>query len=104
MHVQMQVQLQVQLQIRMKLTVLRLLLKRIFLLIQITVLIMRIMRIIPIYFQGGSISGGSTFKDGSVPPVLDFARQAHYPLKMKINITTQAMKPSGENPLLEFKK
>ena len=63
---QMQVQLQVQLQIRMKLTVLRLLLKRIFLLIQITVLIMRIMRIIPIYFQGGSISGGSTFKDGSV--------------------------------------
>ena len=66
MQVQMQVQLQVQLQIRMKLTVLRLLLKRILLLIQITVLIMRIMRIIPIYFQGGSISGGSTFKDGSV--------------------------------------
>ena len=58
--------LQLQLQIRMKLTVLRLLLKRILLLIQITVLIMRIMRIIPIYFQGGSISGGSTFKDGSV--------------------------------------
>ena len=37
MQVQMQVQLQVQLQIRMKLTVLRLLLKRILLLIQITV-------------------------------------------------------------------
>ena len=83
MQVQMQVQLQVQLQIRMKLTVLRLLLKRILLLIQITVLIMRIMRImnvirykvsiIPIYFQGGSISGGSTFKDGSVLLTIEFS-------------------------------
>ena len=42
MQVQMQVQLQVQLQIRMKLTVLRLLLKRILLLIQITALIVLI--------------------------------------------------------------